>query len=121
MAKIKDERQYEAACGRINELLLVVNNSTPADDGNLLELDLLAAMVEEYEHEHYPVKPPTLAEVLKLRMAEMGLTQAKLSEMLGISPARVSDLVTGKCEPTLKIGRAISKKLDIPPSVILGV
>lgn len=121
MAQIKNERQYEAACDRINELLLVVGNNTPADDKNMLELDMISAMVEEYEHEHYPVKAPTLVEVLKLRMYEMGLNQAKLSEILGLSPARVSDIMTGKCEPTLKVGRIMSQKLNISPSIVLGV
>ena len=54
-------------------------------------------------------------------MFEMGLSQAKLSELLGLSPARVSDIVTGKSEPTLKVGRLISQKLNISPAVVLGV
>jgi HTH-type transcriptional regulator/antitoxin HigA len=34
MAQIKTEKQYEAACNRINELLKIVGNDTPADDKN---------------------------------------------------------------------------------------
>ena len=37
MAQIKTEKQYKAACDRINELLKVVGNDTPADDKNMLE------------------------------------------------------------------------------------
>ena len=121
MAQIKNERQYKAACERIEELLKVVSNNTPADDKNLLELDMISEMVAEYEHEHYPVAAPSLVEVIKLRMFEMGLSQAKLAELLGLSPARVSDIVTGKSEPTLKVGRLISQKLNISPAVVLGV
>ena len=51
----------------------------------------------------------------------MDITQNKLAEMLNLSPARVSEIMTGKCEPTLKIGRAISQKLGISPSIVLGV
>ena len=54
-------------------------------------------------------------------MAEMGLTQSKLSEMLGISPSRVSDYLAGRSEPTLKIGREISRKLGIDAAIVLGV
>ncbi|SNU04099.1 HTH-type transcriptional regulator / antitoxin HigA [Prevotellaceae bacterium MN60] len=121
MAQIKNEKQYKAACERIEELLKVVDNNTPADNKDMLELDLISEMVAEYEHEHYPVEAPTLVEVIRLRMYEMGLTQAKLSKMLNLSPARVSDLVTGKSEPTLKVGRLLFHKLNISPSVILGV
>lgn len=121
MAQIKNEKQYAAACDRIEELLKIVSNETPADDKNMLELDLISEMVAEYEHEHYPVEAPSLADVIKLRMFEMGITQSKLSELLGLSPARVSDIVTGKSEPTLKIGRLISQRLNISPSIVLGV
>jgi HTH-type transcriptional regulator/antitoxin HigA len=51
----------------------------------------------------------------------MGITHTKLAEMLGLSPARVSEIMTGKSEPSLKIGREISKKLNIDPAIVLGV
>ena len=97
MAQIKTEKQYEAACNRINELLKIVGNDTPADDKNMLELDLISDMYE------------------------MGLTQSKLAEMLGLSAARLSEIITGKGEPSLKTGREISRKLNIDPAIVLGV
>jgi HTH-type transcriptional regulator/antitoxin HigA len=114
MAQIKSEQQYEAACQRIEELLKVVGNDTPADDKNMLELDLLSDLVADYEEEHYPIAAPTL-------MYEMGLSQARLAEMLGLSPARMSEIITGKGEPSLKTCRLISQKLNIDPAIVLGV
>ena len=52
MAQIKSEAAYRAAMKRIDELLKVVNDSTPADDPNYLELDMISDMVEEYEDVH---------------------------------------------------------------------
>ena len=49
MAKIKTEKQYKAACMRIEELLKVVSNETPADDQNYLEMVLIADLVADYE------------------------------------------------------------------------
>ena len=121
MAQIKTELQYKAACERINELLKVVGNDTPADDKNMLELDLISDLVADYEEEHYPIAAPTLVETIKLRMYEMGLTQTKLAEMLGLSTARISEIITGKGEPSLKTGREISRKLNIDPAIVLGV
>ena len=121
MVQIKSEKQYKAACERINELLKVVNNDTPADDKNMLELDLISDLVADYEEEHYPIVAPTLAETMKLRMYEMGLTQSKLAEMLGLSTARISEIITDKGEPSLKTGREISRKLNIDPAIVLGV
>ena len=54
-------------------------------------------------------------------MAELGITQTKLAEILGLSDSRVSDYITGKSEPTLKVARELSIKLDIAPAVVLGI
>ena len=121
MAKIKTEKQYKAACARIEELLKVVTNETPTDDRNYLELDLISDLVADYEEEHFPVEVPSLVDVLKLRMYEIGLTQTKLSELLNVSPSRVSEYLSGKCEPTLKVAREMSRKLSIDAHIVLGV
>lgn len=121
MAKIQNETAYKAAMERIEELLPLVDDNTPLTDKNLIELDLLAGLVEEYEDEHYPINPPSLIEVIKLRMYEMGINQAKLSELLGVSPSRISDYLTGRSEPTLKVARDLSQKLNIDANIVLGV
>lgn len=121
MAKIKTEKQYKAACARIEELLRVVGNDTPTDDKNFIELDLISDLVADYEEEHYPIEAPSLVDVIKLRMYEMGINQTKLSELLGVSPSRVSDYLAGRCEPTLKVAREMSRKLNIDASIVLGV
>ena len=106
---------------RIEELLPLVDDNTPTSDKNLIELDLLSSLVSEYEDEHYLIRQPSLVDVIKLRMYEMGLNQSKLSELLGVSPSRVSDFLTGRSEPTLNVARKISKTLNIDANVVLGV
>ncbi len=121
MAQISNENEYNVVMERIEELLLVVSNDTPKENRNLIELELLSVLVAEYEEEHYPVGIPSLVDVIKLRMHEMNLTQKKLSDMLGISPSRVSEILTGKSEPTLQVARNISKSLHIDAGIVLGV
>ena len=121
MAQIKSEAAYRAAMHRIEELLPLVNDNTPVDDPNYLELDMLSDMVEEYEDIHYPIGKSTLIDIIKLRLYEMGITQSKLAEMLGLSNARVSEILNGKSEPSLKIGRELSRQLNIDPEIVLGV
>lgn len=58
MTKIKTEKQYKAACERVEELLKVVNNNTSSDDKNFIELDLISNLVADYEEEHFPIEPP---------------------------------------------------------------
>ncbi|CDN31764.1 helix-turn-helix domain protein [Mucinivorans hirudinis] len=113
--------QYIAAMERIEELLPIVDEQTPENDKNSVELVLLSNLVADYDEEHYPIKQPSLADVLKLRMFEMRLTQKNIAEMLGVSPSRISEYLTGKSEPTLKVARDINRKLSIDASIILGV
>ena len=52
MAQIKDEKQYKAMMARIDELFFETDENTPSDDPRLQELDVLSALVEEYEQEN---------------------------------------------------------------------
>lgn len=56
MAKIQNETAYRTAMERIEELLPLVDDNAPLNDKNLIELDLLSGLVEEYEDEHYPIR-----------------------------------------------------------------
>ena len=121
MTKIENEPQYLWAEKRVEELLPLVNDNTPTDDPNYIELVLLSNLVADYSEEHYAIGEPSLTDIIKLRMYEMGLTQAKLGELLNISASRVSEILSGKCEPTLKVARAISINLGIDANIVLGV
>ena len=121
MVKIENETQYQGALKRVEELMLSLPEDTPKDDPAMVELELLGNLVADYDEEHYPVGSPSLIEVIKLRMYEMGLSQAGLAKLLGVSPSRICDYLSGKAEPTMKVGRAISLKLNISPAIVLGV
>jgi HTH-type transcriptional regulator/antitoxin HigA len=121
MKKIEDEQQYKLVCGRINELLKVVNGSTPMTDPNMKELTEISLLAEAYEHEHYPVKPLTLAETIQLRMEENGLSVESLAALIGITVLGMKRIVSGSREPSLRVGRELSRKLNIEPALILGV
>ena len=122
MAQIKTGKEYEAAMARIDELLpLTWADRIPDDSIENIELNLLSDLVAEYEDVHYPIGKPTLIDILKLRMYEMGLSQKAIAALLGISEPRMSEIMHGKTEPSLSLARAMSQKLDIEPSIVLGV
>ena len=121
MTKIENKEQYEWAVKRVEELLPLVDDNTPRTNPNSIELELLSNLVADYSEEHFSLGKPALGDVIKMRMAELGITQTKLAEILGMSPSRVSDYITGKAEPTLKVARELSVKLDIAPAIVLGV
>lgn len=121
MAQLKNEKAYRVALERIEELLPLVDDQTPTDNKYYIELDMLSDMVEEYEEVYYPIGKPSLIDVIKLRLYEMGISQKKLAEMLGISNSRVSEILNGKSVPSLKIGRELSRQLNIDPAIVLGL
>ena len=119
MSKITKE-QYQFALTRIEELLPLVNDNTPANDRHAVELTMMSDVVIEYEKEHYPIDKPTVAELIELSLEENNMTQKQLANEVGVSPSRISDYVSGRAEPTLKIARLLCRVLNITPSAMLG-
>ena len=116
MSNIKKE-QYEFALNRIEELLPLVDENTPADDNKAIELSMMSDIVIAYEKEHYPIDKPTVSELIELSLEEKGMTQKQLATKLG----RVSDYISGRSEPTLRIARLLCQILNIQPSAMLGL
>ncbi|MCD8303824.1 MAG: helix-turn-helix transcriptional regulator [Prevotellaceae bacterium] len=120
MEEISKE-QYEYAEARIEELLPLVDDNTPADDRNAVELSIVSDIVVAYEKKHYPIAKPTVAELIELSLEEKGMTQRQLASEIGVSPSRVNDYVAGRSEPTLKIARLLCRVLGIQPTLMLGM
>ncbi|MCM1137023.1 MAG: helix-turn-helix transcriptional regulator [Muribaculum sp.] len=115
------KEQYEYALNRIEELLPLVTDETPAHDKNALELTIVSDVVEEYEKIHYPIAKPTIGDLISLSIEERGMTQKQLASEIGVSPSRVNDYISGRAEPTLRIARAICTVLGIAPAAMLGM
>ncbi|MDE5555064.1 MAG: helix-turn-helix transcriptional regulator, partial [Muribaculaceae bacterium] len=49
------------------------------------------------------------------------MTQKQLAKELGISPSRVSDYISGRAKPTLRIARGLCLILGIAPPAMLGL
>ena len=89
MTKITKE-QYEFALARVEELLPLVDDSTPANDKSMVELSVMSDIVIAYEKEHFPIEKPTVAELIELSLEEKGMTQRELAERLCVSDKTVS-------------------------------
>lgn len=50
--------QYEYALQKIEELLPLVQETTPATAPSAIELTIFSEVVIAYEKEHYPLSPP---------------------------------------------------------------
>ena len=121
LAHIKTEKEYAAIMARIDQLFYETDENTPVEDPRLIELDVLSALVEEYEKEVCPIQPPTLAEMILFRMHEMNLTQKELSRLLDITAPRLSEILNGKKDPTYRQAQKIATTLNIDAGIVLAI
>lgn len=118
MNKISQE-QYEWALARIEELLPIVDDTMPLNDPRVVELSLVSDIVIAYEKEHFPIEKPTVAELIAAGIEECGITQKQLAQEIGVSPSRISDFVSGKAEPSLRLAGSLCRRLRIRPAAML--
>ena len=114
------KEQYEFAQNKVEELLPLVSDEMSANHPLVVELALMSDVVIAYEKEHFPIEKPTVAELIELSLAEKEMTQKQLAIQVGVSPSRISDYISGRAEPTLKIARLLCKILNIQPAAMLG-
>ena len=57
MIKPETETQYRSAVERVEDLLPLVNDQTPTDDKNYVELVLLSNLVADYSDKHFELEP----------------------------------------------------------------
>lgn len=110
---------YEKANARLKILLPLINDSTPEDDPNYVELIEVSDIIEEYEEKHFPIPSPTLIEAIEYQMYQEKLTKKALSELLEVQPSRISEYLNGKREITLEVAKKLYHKLKIDPEIIL--
>lgn len=61
MQEIRREKYLEAL-DRVEKLLPLVDDNTPADDKNVIELMTMAEIVIAFEKKHYPINRTILAD-----------------------------------------------------------
>lgn len=111
---IKTEQDYNEAIQRIESLWGAKKNSPEGD-----ELDLLSTIVEAYEMKHFPILPPDPIDAIKFRMEQMNMTKTDMAKYLG-SQSRVSEILSGKRQLTLKMVKSLYKGLKIPAEILLA-
>ncbi len=55
MTTIENNEQYERAVARVEQLLPLVDETTPRTDSNSIELELLSGLVADYSEEHFSI------------------------------------------------------------------
>lgn len=112
---IRNEREYNAAVKRLNELLDEIGDNEKHPLYSLL--DTLGTLVHAYEEEHYPIPDATGAEILRFLMDEHGLTQSDLPEVG--SQGVVSEILSGKRELNIRQIRSLSERFEVSSAVFV--
>ena len=112
---IKTERDYKEALS-VLERLIMVNPRSGSKEAD--QLQLLAALIEDYERYNFPSSLPNPIEAIRFRMEQQGLKPIDLEPFIG-SRGRVSEVLSGKRSLTLKMIRALESGLGIPAKVLI--
>jgi HTH-type transcriptional regulator/antitoxin HigA len=110
---IRNDKDHAAAVERMDRLM---ETDDPSNDA---ELEALGLLVENYESKKFPFEGADPVDVIRYKMGELALSQAKLAQMLDVNAGRLSEFLSRKRRLTLPVIRAAVKKLRISPNVLI--
>jgi HTH-type transcriptional regulator / antitoxin HigA len=111
---IRNDKDLRQAFQRL-EVIFQAKPKTPEFD----EMEILATLIEAYEHKHYRIGPAHPIEAIKFRMEQQGLTQRDLEPYIGES-GRVSEVLNGKRSLSLRMIKKLHDGLQIPYESLLS-
>ncbi len=112
---IRNEREYDRAVKRLNDLLDEVGTNERHPLYELL--DTLGTLLHAYEERHHPLPESSGAEMLRYFMAEHALTQAEVPEVG--SQGVVSEVLSGKRDLNVRQIRALAARFHVSPAVFV--
>ncbi|MGL3998864.1 helix-turn-helix domain-containing protein [Pantoea eucalypti] len=114
---IHTEADYKAALAAIAPLF--EQDPIPGtEEGDYLEV--MAALIEQYENKHYPIEAPDPIEAIKFRMEQAGLTATDMKPVFGTT-SRFYEVVNGKRNLTLPMIIKLHKSFKIPAEALLNL
>jgi HTH-type transcriptional regulator/antitoxin HigA len=118
---IASDKNYHETMIAIYELMNKGEaNLTPSEIEQLKSMTVAAEKYEdEILHLKPAIQPKSLSEVIELFMFENKLSQARLADRLGVGKPKLSQILTGKRQPDVLFLKALYRKLNIDPKVIL--
>ncbi len=119
MKLIETKAQYEEAQEQIENLLIKLNGKFDYSNPEFVMMDRLSDLVVNYENKYFAIETPSLIDVIRLKMYELGLKQSDLAQKLDVPTSRVSEYLKGKREITLEVAKKLHTKLHIDSDIIL--
>jgi len=113
---IRNDEDYRLALRLVSRL--VDQDPDPSSpDGEML--DVMATLVEAWEHRHHPIPPPDPVDAIRFAMEQRGMTVKDMVPILG-NTNRVYEILNRKRPLTLAMIRRLHRQLGIPADVLIG-
>ena len=122
---IQNKEQYQAVMAQIEEYLkraTKMGGFHHLDNQEVKSLQSLSLQAEMYEDSIalMPIpKPQTLVDMIQYKMYENHMKQKELAVFLGITEARLSEVLGGKRKVTIDLAKRLYEKLNIDADFIL--
>ena len=112
---IRNEREYDQAVARLNDLIDEVGTDETHPLYGLL--DTLGTLLHAYEEQHHHIPECSGTEMLRFFMDEHGLVQSDLAE-IG-SQGVISEILSGKRELNTRQIRLLAERFSVSPAVFI--
>jgi len=112
---LRDETDYDWALAEVEKYFeREPKRGTPDAD----RFDVLAALIEAYEAQRWPIGLPDPVDAILWRMDQDGLTQTDLAKLLG-SRSRASEILNRRRVLTIEQAYRLHREWRIPAEVLL--
>jgi HTH-type transcriptional regulator / antitoxin HigA len=113
---IRTETDYEAALKEVEQYF---ENEPELGSPESDRFDVLAALIDAYEREHWNIDAPDAVSAIREVMNIKGYTQSDLAKLLG-SRSRASEILNRKRELTLDQARILRRSWSVPADSLLS-
>jgi len=113
------KKEYNSKIKRLEVLLEGLTVKGKLTKKLQTELDELSDQIANYEETQFPFEPSNLKEMIELRMYQRKLKQKDLAKILGTTPSRISEILSGKRGLTMELAKGMYQKLNIDAELIL--
>lgn len=112
---IRTNEDHAWALQQLERLWDKAEEGTPEGD----RFEVLSALVDAYEREHFQIPAPDPIEAIRFRMDQEGLTNTDLLSIFK-TRARVSEVMTRRRRLNLAMIRRLHAKLSIPVEALVA-
>ena len=108
---VKTKADYAAAKAHVRALMDA--------DGHDDEIAAQARLIQDYEQSHFAIPDPDPVDAVLFRMEQEGLDRHGLSDLLGTSTGRVSEILSGRRPLSISMIRTLHRKLGISGDILI--